>query len=57
MAQSSHSTKWDSIDFSQYLYYDPTSPSALRWKVDVMGGRGYAATLIRSGSAAGSKTV
>lgn len=38
--------------FDEYLYYDETSPSCLRWKVDVVGGN--CAVKIKANSEAGS---
>jgi hypothetical protein len=52
MAQSNDS-KYD-VDWSQYFYYDETSPSCLRWKVDVKNGRGMKYTRLPAGSVAGS---
>lgn len=43
------------IDYSQFVYYDETSPSGLRWKVDVRSGRGYTKILIKAGDVAGTK--
>lgn len=46
-----------SVDFSEYFYYDETSPTFLRWKKNIYYGR-YKTTLKASaGSIAGSKDV
>ena len=42
------------IDFSEYFYYDETSPSCLRWKVDVLSGKNYSSARIKKGDVAGS---
>ena len=41
------------IDFSPYLEYDETSPTGLRWKVDILSGR-YGGISIKAGSVAGT---
>lgn len=43
------------IDYSQFVYYDETSPSCLRWKVDIKSGRGYTKILVKAGDVAGTK--
>jgi hypothetical protein len=52
MAQS-NADKYD-INWSDYFYYDETSPSCLRWKVDVKNGRGLKHTRRQAGDVAGS---
>lgn len=47
-------SKRQSIDFSSWLYYDETSPTGLRWKVDVFTGEHYKAKLVSKGDVAGS---
>jgi hypothetical protein len=42
------------MDWSEYWYYDETSPSCLRWKVDRYKGRGLTILFIRKGDVAGS---
>lgn len=37
------------------FYYDESSESCLRWKVNRYGGRGYKALIIQAGTAAGSR--
>ena len=43
------------IDYSQFVYYDESSPSGLRWKVDVRSGRSYTKVLTKAGDVAGTK--
>lgn len=43
------------IDYSEYVFYDETSPSCLRWKVDVKSGRGYTKIIIKAGDVVGTK--
>lgn len=43
------------IDFRDYFYYDETSPSCLRWKVDRYTNQYKSVLLAKAGSAAGSK--
>lgn len=43
------------IDYSVFVYYDETSPSCLRWKVDIRSGRGYTKVLTKAGDVAGTK--
>lgn len=42
------------INFSDYLYYDETSPTCLRWKVDIYSGDKYQILNVSAGSVAGS---
>ena len=42
------------IDWNEYFYYDETSPSCLRWKVDMRAGMNYNVILKPANSAAGS---
>lgn len=42
------------MDWNEYFYYDETSPTCLRWKVDVYGGKNYCARNIRAGAVAGN---
>ena len=42
------------IDFSEYFYYDETSPSCLRWKVDMFCGKNHSTVKIKKGYSAGS---
>lgn len=52
-------TKVTAIDFeelSNFVYYDETSPSFLRWKVDVYTGTNKATIRIKKDSIAGSKS-
>lgn len=42
------------MQWSDYFYYDETSPTCLRWKVDVFGGVNYAAKNISAGDVAGN---
>lgn len=41
------------MQWSDYFYYDETSPTCLRWKVDVYGGRNYSVRNITAGDVAG----
>lgn len=43
------------VDFNDYFYYDETSPSCLRWKINIMGGRNYKIIARAKDSIAGSK--
>lgn len=43
-----------SVDFSEHVYYDETSPSCLRWKNDVMYGRRRNIVKFHKDSPAGS---
>ena len=44
------------IDFvSKYLYYDETSPTFLRWKVDRYAGKKYAVKMYSAGDVAGNQ--
>lgn len=43
------------IDYSEFVYYDETSPSCLRWRVDTKSGRGYAKILTKAGDVVGTK--
>lgn len=42
------------IDWKDYFYYDETSPTCLRWAVDVRRGRGYKILFKAKGDVAGS---
>ncbi len=42
------------MDFSSVFYYDETSPSCLRWKIDRFGGKGYKIKKVSKGDIAGS---
>jgi hypothetical protein len=42
------------VDYSHYVYYDETSPSCLRWKVDVMVGKYYKIYRCRAGDVVGT---
>ena len=44
----------DYEEFAKHFYYDETSPSCLRWKVDRYGGKGYNIKKISQGDIAGS---
>lgn len=44
------------VDFSDKFYYDDSSPSCLRWKVDVKGGRLHGMNLVSAGDVAGSES-
>lgn len=44
------------IDFNDYFYYDETSPSCLRWKVDRWVGNNYNILAVSAGSVAGTLT-
>lgn len=44
------------VDFSKYLEYDPTSPSNLRWIVDVYAGKDYLCKKVSAGDVAGCLT-
>lgn len=41
------------INFNDYFYYDETSQSCLRWKVDRRGGRGRGHIIVSCGDVAG----
>jgi hypothetical protein len=41
------------IDFSEYFYYDETSPSCLRWKVDRCYGKNFNVVVVANGDKAG----
>lgn len=41
-------------EFNKYFYYDETSPSCLRWKVERRGGKGVGRVLCSPGDVAGS---
>lgn len=43
------------IDWKDWFYYDETSPSCLRWKVDRLTGRGYGRKVVQQGDVAGAK--
>lgn len=45
------------IDWREIFYYDETSPTFLRWKIDVMGGRYHKNVIFRTGSVAGTRKV
>lgn len=42
------------LDFNEYFYYDETSPSCLRWKVDRLSGKNYRQCHVHAGDVAGS---
>lgn len=42
------------INFSDYFYYDESSPTGLRWKVTITKGRGKQLILVSKGDVAGS---
>lgn len=42
------------LDFSEYFYYDETSPSFLRWKVDVWSGRDHKKKQMSKGDVVGT---
>lgn len=42
------------MDFSNYFYYDETSPSGLRWKISRYTGKNYSQEHIKANSQAGS---
>lgn len=42
------------MNWSDYFYYDETSPTCLRWKVDRYSGRDYKTIKIHAGDVAGS---
>ena len=41
------------IDYSKYFYYDESSPSCLRWKVEVRRGKGREVVCVSKGDAVG----
>ena len=41
------------MKWSDYFYYDETSPTCLRWKVDRFAGRDYKTKMVSAGDAAG----
>lgn len=43
------------MNFNDIFYYDETSPTCLRWKIDIFGGRKHAQIKARKGDVAGSK--
>lgn len=43
----------EKIDWNEYFYYDETSPSCLRWKVDVFGGKNLKVLRTKKGNVAG----
>lgn len=43
-----------SLHWEDYFYYDPSSPSGLRWAKDAMRGRNYASFARRRGEVAGT---
>jgi hypothetical protein len=43
-----------SCEFSEYFYYDDSSPSCLRWKVNIYAGNKYQILKVSSGDVAGS---
>lgn len=47
--------KIDTEDWARYVYYDPSSPSGLRWKVDRFTGANGRVPLARAGDVAGNK--
>lgn len=44
----------DTIDWNSFVYYDESSPTGLRWKVDRMSGRNLKIIQAKAGSPAGS---
>jgi len=42
------------MNFDEIFYYDETSPSCLRWKIDRYGGRDYKIKKVSAGDIAGS---
>lgn len=42
------------MEFDKYFYYDETSPTCIRWAVDVFSGRNYQIKSIITGDVAGS---
>jgi len=42
-----------SLNWSDWLYYDETSPSCLRWKVEIRRGKGGEVVCVSAGDAAG----
>ncbi len=49
MTEEKEELKWD-----EYFYYDESSPSGLRWKVDRFAGKDYKIPLVKAGDKAGS---
>jgi hypothetical protein len=45
---------YNSVDWNSLFYYDPESPTGLRWKVDRMAGRWMKIYAARAGELAGS---
>jgi len=43
----------EKVDWSEWFYYDETSPSCLRWKVDRYAGAKYSVLLVSAGYVAG----
>lgn len=43
------------MNFNEIFYYDETSPSCLRWRIDVYGGRNNSNLRVSKGDPAGSK--
>lgn len=41
----------EQINFNDYFYYDETSPSCLRWKVERRGGKNKSMLLVKAGDA------
>lgn len=41
------------IDYSKYFYYDESSPSCLRWKVEIRRGKGREVVCVSKGDAVG----
>lgn len=44
----------NNVAFEEYFYYDESSPSCLRWKVDRLFGKGAGHPRVRAGGVAGS---
>jgi hypothetical protein len=44
----------DFMNYTDYFYYDESSPSCLRWKIDIFSGKGRRIHLIKKGDVAGS---
>lgn len=41
------------MNWSDYFYYDETSPTCLRWKIDIFAGKNYAVKMVSAGDSAG----
>jgi hypothetical protein len=49
-----HIKDYNAINWESYFYYDETSPSKLRWKIDIYKGIGRVAKVVRKHDVAGS---